>query len=171
MIFSIHGRLDQALIWIENVAAVIAGCAALATMVLVTCNAILRHFFASPLTFQHHLTQYYLLVMVTMLGLSWGYRTGGAIQIQLLINRLPALVVGPLIRIGLLASAGYIAAMTWHSYAEFHEAWEQGKLVMGVIDWPVAWSWVWIPLGCGLLALRLFLDATALRLRAIGASH
>ncbi|NYT74994.1 TRAP transporter small permease [Halomonas sp. QX-2] len=171
MFFSIHGRIDRVLIWIENVAAIIAGCAALITMVLVTFDAILRHLFSSPLTFQHHLTQYYLLVMVTMLALSWGYRTGGAIQIKLLIHRLPAALVGPLVRVGLLASAGYIAAMTWQGYIEFHDAWEQGKLIMGVIDWPVAWSWVWIPLGCGLLAVRLLLDATAPRLSAIGSSH
>jgi hypothetical protein len=50
----------------------------------------------------------------------------------------------------------------------FHKAYVDDEFVMGVIDWPVAWSWVWVPVGCLLLALRLLVDCTAPRLRAIG---
>lgn len=171
MLAVIHAWMNKVLCWMENVAAVAAGCAALVTMVLVTFDAILRHLFAWPLTFQLHLTQYYLLVALTMLGLSWGYRTGGAIQIKLLTDPLPDVFVGPLIRTGLLASSVYVASLAWYASLVFHRAWTRDSVIMGVIDWPVAWSWIWIPIGCGLLALRLLLDATAPRLRAIGASH
>ncbi|PMR72978.1 TRAP transporter small permease [Billgrantia endophytica] len=171
MLSIVHKRMDDVLVWTENLAAIVAGCAALITMLLVTFDALLRHLFAWPLTFQLHLTQYYLLVALTMLGLSWGYRTGGAIQIRLLMDKLPQRCVASLIRIGLLASSLYMAALAWHAALVFHRAWTRDQVIMGVIDWPVAWSWIWVPIGCGLLALRLLLDATAPRLRPIGASH
>lgn len=168
---SIHGRADAGLQIIENIAAVIAGCAAMVVMVLVTCDAMFRYVLNTPLTFQHHLTQFYLLVMLGALPLAWGYRTGGSIQVSLLIERLPAVVSAPLIRLGLLASSLYLGAIAWRSSLEFYAAWSQGRQIMGVIDWPVAWSWVWIPVGCGLLALRLIVDATAPTLRPIGNCH
>lgn len=171
MLTAFHERIDTVLAWAENIAAIAAGCAVLAAMVLVSVDAILRHVFGMPLTFQLHLTQHYLLVSLTMLGLSWGYRNGGAIQITLLTENLPAAVVGPLVRIGLLLSSVYLAVLAWRAALVFHRAWTRDSVIMGVIDWPVAWSWIWIPIGCGLLAVRLLVDASAPRLRPIGSSH
>lgn len=171
MLSVIHERVDKGLSWIENLAAIVAGCAVLVAMVLVSFDAILRHLFAMPLTFQLHLTQYYLLVALTMLGLSWGYRQGGAIQITLLTDHLPRPVVHVLIRVGLFCSAVYVVVLAWRGYLVFEQAWSRGSVIMGVIDWPVAWSWIWIPIGCGLLAIRLLVDASAPRLRPIGSTH
>lgn len=171
MFSTIHGYAESVLKKLENLAAVIAGTAVLAIMVLVTSDALLRHVFSAPLTFQYHLTKYYFLVILTMLGLSWGYRTGGAIQIRLLVDVLPHSIAEPMVRIGLLASSAYILVTAWRALLVFDRAWSQNSMVMGVIDWPVAWSWIWVPIGCGLLGIRLFLDATAPRMRRIGAVH
>lgn len=171
MLSVLHSRIEAALVRVENVAAIGAGCAVVAAMVLVSLDAVLRHVFARPLTFQLHLTQYYLLVSMAMLALPWGYRNGGAIQIRLLVANLPSRVAGPIVRVGLLAAAVYLIALAWEGYKVFHEALAENEVIMGVIDWPVAWSWVWVPIGCGLLAIRLVLDATEPQLRPIGAAH
>jgi TRAP-type C4-dicarboxylate transport system permease small subunit len=165
---SLHARIDRALAVIENVAAVGAGAAMLGTMILVSIDVVMRYVFSNPLTFQLHFVQYYLLVSLLMLALPWGYRNGGAIQIQLLTAALPERVVTPMVRLGLLASAVYILALAYQGYKAFVEALINREVVMGVIDWPVAWSWIWIPIGCGLLAIRLVVDATAPTLRPIG---
>lgn len=165
---SLHARIDRALAVVENVAAVGAGAAMLATMVLVSIDVVMRYVFASPLTFQLHVVQFYLLVSMLLLALPWGYRNGGAIQIQLLTAALPERLVTPMVRLGLLVSAVYLGALAYQGYQAFAEALVHGEVVMGVVDWPVAWSWVWIPIGCGLLAARLIVDATAPRLRPIG---
>jgi TRAP-type C4-dicarboxylate transport system permease small subunit len=167
----LHSFVDRIVTFLENIGAVIAGVVLLICMVLVSLDAILRYGLAMPLTFQLHLTQYYLLVMLTMLGLSWGYRTGGAIQIAFLVRALPPRLGSIVIRIGLFAAAIYLMFLTWQAWHVFDRAWTRGSVVMGVIDWPVAWSWIWVPIGCGLLVARLLLDATSSTLRPIGAHH
>ncbi|WP_157928820.1 TRAP transporter small permease [Pararhizobium haloflavum] len=165
---ALHARIDRSLAIVENVAAIGAGAAMLGTMVLVSIDVVMRYVFSNPLTFQLHLVQFYLLVSMLMLALPWGYRNGGAIQIQLLTSVLPDRIVNPMVRIGLIAASVYLGALAYQGYKAFIQALTRGEVVMGVIDWPVAWSWVWIPIGCGLLALRLVVDATAPQLRPIG---
>ncbi|AWB32785.1 TRAP transporter small permease [Orrella marina] len=167
----LHGVLDRFVQVLENIGAVIAGSVLLFCMVLVSFDALLRYAFAAPLTFQLHLTQYYLLVLLTMLGLSWGYRSGGSIQITFLVNRLPENIRGLVARAGLLASSAYVAVLAVKAWEVFERAWVRDTVVMGVIDWPVAWSWIWVPIGCALLSTRLLLDATASRLRVMGGAH
>jgi TRAP-type C4-dicarboxylate transport system permease small subunit len=168
MLTSLHARIETGVRWLENTAAVGAGIAMITTMLLVSVDVIMRYGFASPLTFQLHLVQFYLLVSMLMLALPWGYRNGGAIQIKLLLAVLPERFIGPMIRIGLIAASVYLSALAFQGYKAFYKALTRSEVVMGVIDWPVAWSWVWIPIGCGLLAVRLLVDATAPVLRPIG---
>lgn len=167
----LHNQIERALQKLEVASASIAGCAAVIMMILVALNALMRYFFASPISFQFHLTQYYLLVITTVMALPWGYRKGGAIQIRLLLDKLPASVVDPVMRLGLAVSAAYMLILAWKGYIKFQDALVDNEVVMGVIDWPVAWSWVWVPIGCGLLAVRLAVDATAPKLRHIGKDY
>ena len=156
-----HARLDRVLCWVENAAAASAGVALAAAMVLVSCDAILRHFFAAPLTFQFQLTESYLMVFGIMLALPWGYRTGGKIQVLMLLDALGPFLRSVLFRAGLIVSAVYMAVLGWRSFLVAQEAFANHELIMGVIDWPVGWSWIWVPVGCVLLAARLGLDAAA----------
>lgn len=169
--FKLHSLVDRIVQVLENIGAVIAGLVLLVCMVLVSLDAVLRYAFAQPLTFQLHLTQYYLLVLLTMLGLSWGYRSGGAIQISFLVNRFPETLRSIVARLGLLAASGYTAVLAFKAWEVFERAWIRDAVVMGVIDWPVAWSWIWVPVGCALLSVRLLLDATACELRVLGGAH
>lgn len=169
--FKLHSLLDRVVQVVENIGAVIAGVVLLACMVLVTLDSVLRYAFSQPLTFQLHLTQYYLLVLLTMMGLSWGYRSGGSIQISFLVNQFPETLRGVVTRIGLLASSVYVAVLAYKAWEVFERAWIRDSVVMGVIDWPVAWSWIWVPIGCALLSVRLLLDATAAELRVASGAH
>lgn len=127
-------------------------------MALVSTDAVLRRGFDHPLTFQLPLSENYLLVALSMLSLAWGYRKGGSIRVHLLIDLLPVRVAVMLLRAGLAVAAVYIMALAVLSWSTFHEALVNNEVEMGVIDWPVAWSWFWIPVGCGMLSLRLALD-------------
>ncbi|SMF65826.1 TRAP-type C4-dicarboxylate transport system, small permease component [Tistlia consotensis] len=157
----IHGAFDALLARGEAAAAVLAGCGALAAMLLVSADAVIRHLFAQPLTFQLYFTEHYLLVSMALLALPWGFRTGGFIRIEGFAMAVPLSLRGPLLRTGLLAGAGYIGYLGWLGLGKFQEALAGHEVDMGVIDWPIAWSWIWVPLGCGLLALRLTLAASA----------
>lgn len=171
MLSHLHSRIDWALSRVEDVAVVIGGIAIVAAMLLVSADALLRYLFAAPLAFQLHVTEFYLLPAALMMALAWGYRNGGTIQIKLLVVVLPDWVVNPLMRVLLAVAAAYMAVLAWRSYFIFARAWNRNEVVMGVLDWPVSLSWVWIPVGCGLLAARLIVEATAPKLRPIGAAH
>ena len=161
MFYRLHRTIELGFRWVENAAAVVAGCTILLVMALVTTDAILRRLFGHPLTFQLQLTEDYLLVAMVMLSLAWGYRKGGSIQVQLLIDGLPQATADIVLRVGLAASAIYMAVLAALAWEPFYRALINHEVTMGVIDWPVSWSWVWVPLGCGLLAFRLALDASA----------
>lgn len=156
----LHALLDRSLCRIEDLAAVLAGAIMLIAMALVSLDALLRYLFAAPLSFQYYLTEKYLMVGMIALPLSWGFRTGGYIRIEGLVQVLPRGLRVAILRAGLLLSAAYVAVLAWLGGAHFLSAVRKDEVVIGVIDWPVSWSWIWIPAGCGLLALRLLLAAT-----------
>jgi TRAP-type C4-dicarboxylate transport system permease small subunit len=141
--------------WCENAAAVAGGAMMLAAMVLTTLDALMRYAFNAPLSFNYYLTENYLMVGLMTLPMAWGFRAGGFIRIMALAAVLPRSIGDALLRVGLLASALYVAALAWLAAGHFIEVWRRGDVQMGVIDWPVAWSWVWLPIGLGLLAARL----------------
>ncbi len=151
--------LSGGLTWVENFFAVLAGFALMVAVLLVSANALMRHLFAAPIEFQLELTQSYLLVMLITLALPWGFRQGGFIRITLLSGLMGQTLWNWVYRIGLLMSSAYLLLLGYEAYAVFINAWQKKHMIMGVIDWPVAWSWIWIPIGCGLLSLRTLLMA------------
>jgi len=157
----LHRTIDYGLRRVETAAVVVSGMTLVIVMVLVSTDAVLRRGLGRPLTFQLPLSENYLLVAMVMLALAWGYRRGGTIQVRLILDQLPKPLADSVMRVGLAASSIYMLILTWLAWAPFYRAWADHEVIMGVIDWPVAWSWIWVPLGCGLLGIRLAVDATA----------
>lgn len=154
-----RASLDHLLSWLETAAAILAGALLLAAMVLVSVDVLMRYAFGAPLSFQYALTENYLLVGLICLALPWGYRTGGYIRIRAFMDRLAPGGRTCLLRIGILLSACYMAVLAWLGARYAWAAWIHDEYQLGVIDWPVSWSWAPIPVGCGLLALRLGLQS------------
>ena len=92
------------------------------------------------------------------LALPWGYRTGGRIRIALLTDSLPHRVQLGLFRFGSVLALPYLAAMCWLSAGKTYEAFANNEYTMGIIDWPVGWSWIWVPIGLAFLAARVLID-------------
>lgn len=152
-------RLASGLTLIENIAAVAAGLALVSAVLLVSANALSRHLFSMPIEFQLELTQSYLLVMLITLALPWGFREGGFIRITLFSDLFGERLWHRLFQVGLWFSAAYLVILGFQAGLVFVDAWVKRHMIMGVIDWPVAWSWIWISIGCWLLALRTALMA------------
>lgn len=154
----IAARLDGALCLVENGLAIVAGAILTGTMVLVTVDAVSRHLFSAPLTFAYTLTEAYLMAAGITLALPWGYRAGGRIRIALLTDSLPTSIQAGLFRFGSILVLPYLAALSWLSAGKTYEAFANNEYTMGIIDWPVGWSWVWIPIGLAFLTARVLLD-------------
>lgn len=151
--------LDRALRPIEFAAVVCAGAMMVLAMVLTSLDAILRYAFSAPISWQYQLTSSYLLVGMICLALAWTYRRGGYVRVDFLIASLPRPLGHGLLRLASLLSAAYIGLLTWTAGVRFWSAYSTNEILFGDINWPVAWSWVWIPIGCGLLTIRLLLIA------------
>ncbi len=155
----IYRLMDGVLRPIENAAAGIGGVMMLVAMVLMVADAVMRYLFKSPIEIASRLIEHYLLVAMFAMPLAWGFRTGGYIRIVAAVEMLPTALKNFTLRAGLLASSAYVGALAWTSGAHFLEVWRSGEVYVGVIDWSVAWSWIWVPVGLGLLAARLVLIA------------
>ena len=158
-IAAIHCRLDAVLRPAEVIAASIGGGLLIAAMLITAADVALRYIFNEPLDFAYYLTENYLMVGMMTLPMAWGFRAGGYIRVVGLARTLPAFLRDALLRVGLLGGAVYIAILGWMAWQKFFEAYTDGSVEMGLIDWPVSWSWVWIPIGCLLLMLRLLVTA------------
>lgn len=153
----ILGILETVAQPIENVSAVVGGVMMILAMVLMTGDALGRYVFNSPIMFAPRLIEHYLMVGMFTMPLAWGFRTGGYIRIIAAVNLLPPAFRNLILRMGLLAGSFYVAALAWMSGGKFLEIWRDNEIYVGVIDWPVAWSWIWVPAGLWLFALRLVL--------------
>jgi TRAP-type C4-dicarboxylate transport system permease small subunit len=152
--------LDRFLGYLEAACAVIAACMMLFAMVSVTLDSVARYVFNAPFENQFYLTEHYLLIGMITMAMPWGFRTGGYIRIMSIVGQLGSSLRAVLLRLGLLLSAAYVGTLAWTGGEHFLEAYLKNESHMGTsFNWPVAWSWVWVPVGCGLLAFRLLLTA------------
>ena len=151
--------LDSVFRPLESAAAIVGGLMMVLAMTLMTLDACMRYVFTSPIEIAPRLIEFSLMVGMFSMPLAWGFRTGGYIRIIAGIAMLPALVRNFILRAGLLVSSAYVGGLTWTSWVHFFDAWRSGEVYVGVLDWSVAWSWIWVPLGLGLLAVRLILMA------------
>jgi TRAP-type C4-dicarboxylate transport system permease small subunit len=148
----------KVLVAVENALAGLSCVTLFAIMVLVTVDAAGRAFFGLPLQIQFELTQNYLLVMVITLALPWGYREGGKVTVDFLVDRLPVRVAAGVNAVNLLLALAVFVVITGTSMGGVIEAFRNDETVLGIIDWPVAYARVWVPVGTGVLCLRLAND-------------
>ena len=146
-------RLEDALHWI--------GCAALVLIaVLVNIDIVGRILFRSPLLFQFEMVEFYLMPAVAILSLSRVFREGGHLALEFVDPH----VFGrlwPLVRaLMLLLSAAFFAVTTFISGRYALQAILKGDVYFGSIDWPIGWAFALVPLGCGVLTVRLLFEIT-----------
>ena len=143
-------------------AAVLAAAALLAMIALITLQVILRRFFDSPIDYTDEVSGY-LLVAVTVLGLSYAMEKGDHIRVDMGLERLPAPILRRL-RIGwCLVGIAFSVLLAYETGAYALESARMGSVS---IDSQTLLSPVQalLPLGFVLLGLELvrqLLDALA----------
>lgn len=89
------------------------------------------------------------------LPMAWAFREGAYIRVVGFTEPLPPLARQLVLRCGLLLSFVYVSMLAVLSFQHFLQVFLRGDTYMGVYDWPVWLSWVSVPIGTGLLALRV----------------
>ncbi|MBV6634459.1 TRAP transporter small permease [Mameliella alba] len=151
--------LDKVLSKIEDVLH-LAGCLSLVAVAgLINADILLRLFANRPVQIQFELTELYLMPALATLSLSRVFRDGGHLALEFTPERLPGLIGVVISKLRLLLPAAFFVAVTAMSGKFALEAIVHGDVEYGVVDWPLGWAYASIPLGCGVLALRLLHDA------------
>lgn len=145
----------------------LAGCLSLvAVAVLINSDILLRLIANRPVQIQFELTELYLMPALATLSLSRVFRDGGHLALEFTPEQLPGVFGAVIGKLRLLLPAAFFAAVTIMSGKFAFDAVAHGDVEYGVIDWPLGWAYAVIPLGCGVLVLRLLHDALFPRLVA-----
>jgi TRAP-type C4-dicarboxylate transport system permease small subunit len=138
----------------------LAGCLCLvAVAALINADILLRLIANRPVQIQFELTELYLMPALATLSLSRVFRDGGHLALEFMPDRLPGLFGQVISKLRLLLPAAFFAAVTFMSGKFALSAISHGDVEYGVVDWPLGWAYAVIPLGCGVLVLRLLHDA------------
>lgn len=150
--------LENALKSLENLLHAI-GCVALVLVAgFINADIILRVFFDSPLQIQFEVIELYLMPMIATLSLAWVLRKGGHLSLEI-FSPCNFGKAWPILRlITLVASLLFFTALTYQAGKFALRAFAGDKIHMGIIDWPLGWAYVAIPIGCGVLCLRLLFE-------------
>ncbi len=144
---------------IERAAIGLAGAMLFVIMLVVVADVVLRYFFSSPLTWSYELISLYLMVGLFFFALSDTLAHDAHVRVDIVYLYLPkrmqhaAEVVAYGLAAPVFAGIVYMAAVrTW-------EAWQGGEVIAGHIEWPTWLAAMCVPLGVGVLLLRIVLRA------------
>ncbi len=138
----------------------LGGCLGLvAVAALINADILLRLIFNRPVQIQFEVTELYLMPILATLSLSRVFRDGGHLALEFMPEHLPGRIGGLVSTLRLVLPALFFAAVTWMSGKFALEAFLHGDVEYGAMDWPLGWAYAVIPLGCGVLVLRLLFDA------------
>ncbi|MDT0684294.1 TRAP transporter small permease [Roseicyclus sp. F158] len=138
----------------------LAGCLALvAVAALINADILLRLFFSYPVQIQFELTELFMMPALATLSLSRVYRDRGHLALEFTPERPPGVLGAAIVKLRLLLPAAFFAAVTYMAGKFALGAILDGHVEYGVVDWPLGWAYAVVPLGCGVLVLRLLHDA------------
>jgi len=142
---------------LERSADTLAGISLLAMMLLISADALGR-LFGAPVQGAYEFTTYYLMVIAAFAALPRSYRTGGQVRLELLEPWLARIPGKAAYRGVVLVSLAAFLILLWFSGEEALRRIIDRDTTFGAIQWPLYLSYVWLPIGVGILVLRLALE-------------
>jgi TRAP-type C4-dicarboxylate transport system permease small subunit len=150
--------VDRSTRWLEDAAMTVAAIGLSAMALSTAIDVLMRYVFNSPLFWVYPVVTNYLVVFLFFGAVSGTQRVRHHIGVELIVRRLP-----PRWREALSAAVTTITlifflAAAYCGFGLFLEAWETNQALPGVVAW-LRWpSYVVIPIGFGLLSLRLLVQ-------------
>lgn len=130
-------------------------------MLSISADALSRYLLGSPITGQYEFTQFYLLVILVFMALPRTYMIGGHIRLKLLDRYRRKIPFNLSERCNAALAAIAFGAIAYISGLESVDKFVNQDKLFGAVQFPIYWSYVWVPLGCGLMALRLIYEVFA----------
>ncbi len=122
-----------------------------------TVDVFLRYIFNAPLPEMFQLTEF-MMVGVVYLAVAYVQQLKDHIKIEICTQWLPSKVQGGLDLFGCGVGLVICGIITWQTARMAWEAWDTQDYTMGIVQFPLWPAKTILPIGVGLLCLRLFLD-------------
>ena len=136
-----------------DVAALLAGFATLAIVLLVSYDVLMRYFFDRPQLFVDEVASF-LQVLVIFGGAAYTFRVGGHVRVDLITGILRPAVRGWL-RLGtLLLGVVFLAVVIWVTTHSAYTAYSYGR-VSAVMLYPLWLPMAFVPAGLALMELAM----------------
>ena len=152
--------LKRLVVMAERVFQGVAALMLFAIMLIVVVDVAMRYLFNAPLGWSYGLISLYLMVGLFYFSLSDTLHHDGHVRVDILQERFspPMKSVADL---ACYSSAGIVvAAMLWMTVLRTWESFQGGDVLAGAIAWPTWIAYLPVPLGLGLMLLRIFLIVT-----------
>ena len=149
---------NTALALVERVASSIAALLMFVIMVVVTADVFMRYALNRPFSFTYDLVGLYLLAGVFFFTLSDAFRDHAHVSVDILVSRFPPSVRRVTEIVVALCALFVFVLITFIGYERALENYQNGEVVAGAIPWPTWMSTALVPIGCGLLVLRLLMQ-------------
>lgn len=126
-------------------------------MLLTTGDVVLRYGFNRPIQDSFELSQF-MLVAIVFLGIPYLQSIRGHVSIEFATARLSPNTREILKIFGHVIGLFAFAIVTWRSGYYAWQAWETNDYTMGIMQYPLWPAKSIVPLGSGMLCVRLILD-------------
>jgi len=142
---------------LDRVLAAVAGTVLLVLAVLTTADALGRYLLNMPIPGAGEITEDYLMVALIFLPLSHTFMQGGHVHVTLFERYIPKRARGFIERANLLLAFLLFALITAAGWRRFVEAYRIDEISTSSVGYPMWPCYALVPIGCGLLCLRLLL--------------
>jgi TRAP-type C4-dicarboxylate transport system permease small subunit len=142
---------------VERAMAYLGAMCVMAMMFITTVDVILRYVLNRPIQDSFELSQF-LLVGLVFLGVPYLQSIRGHVNVQFLTARLSPAAKGVLGLTGHVIGLFAFAVVTWQTGYFAWQAWDRNDFTMGIVQYPLWPAKSVIPLGTGMLCLRLLMD-------------
>lgn len=140
---------------LEDVALFGACLCLLATMLTVTLDVVMRYGFNAPLGWVYDLVSQYLMVGAFFLAVSETLRRGGHVAVDVFRHAMSRPVRRVLDIVTAVLILPVLLAMVVTGWDSLSRAFIRGEMITGVVTWPTWASYIFVPIGIGLLLIRV----------------
>lgn len=148
--------LDVTVGWLERAVLTVACILIVVIMLLISADAVSRYLFNSPLGYTFDLVTMYFLPGATFFALAFTMRRAGHVNVDIVLSIMPTRMANGVIGVALLLACPMVAVMAVKMATKAHESWMHNDMVTGIYSWPVWIGEITVPIGMGMLFIRLF---------------
>ena len=138
---------------LASVAALLAGFATLAIVLLISFDVTMRYFFDRPQIFVDEVASF-LEVLIVFGGAAYTFRVGGHVRVDLATSLVSPARRAWLRVVTLVLGVIFLAVVIWVTTQSAFTAWRYGR-VSAVMLYPLWWPMLVIPAGLALFALAM----------------